>query len=48
MLVMNKGQNVLHGTVAEVLESGALESVFKMQIKQYSTEEGTAHILFPH
>jgi len=48
MLVMDKGCNVLHGTVAEVLDSGALESVFKMRIEEYCSDEGTAHVLFPH
>ena len=48
MLVMDKGQNILHGTVEEVLASGALENVFKMQIREYVAEEGVAHVLFPH
>ena len=48
MLVMDKGRSILHGTVEEVLDSGALEQVFKMQIREYISEEGTAHVLFPH
>jgi len=47
MLVMDKGRSILHGTVPEVLDSGALEKVFKMQIREYCSEEGIAHVLFP-
>ncbi|MDR2035321.1 MAG: ABC transporter ATP-binding protein [Coriobacteriales bacterium] len=48
LLVMDKGSNVMHDTVEEVLASRALESVFKMRIREYCSEEGIAHVLFPH
>ena len=48
MLVMEAGRNVLHGSIDEVLASGALESVFKMHIELHHSKEGNAaHILFP-
>ena len=47
MLVMDLGRNVIHSTVDEVLASGSLEKVFKMRIREYCSEEGIAHVLFP-
>ncbi len=47
MLVMDKGQSILHGTVDEVLASETLEKVFQMRIREYCSEEGMAHVLFP-
>jgi iron complex transport system ATP-binding protein len=48
MLVMEDGQNILHDTVHGVLESKTLEAVFKMQIREYCSDEGVAHVLFPN
>jgi len=48
MLVMDGGRSVLHDTVDAVLASKALETVFSMQIQEYCSDKGTAHVLFPH
>ncbi|MCL2807460.1 MAG: ABC transporter ATP-binding protein [Coriobacteriia bacterium] len=49
MLVMEKGSNVLHGSIEEILDSGALEKVFNMKIELHHSREGeAAHVLFPH
>jgi iron complex transport system ATP-binding protein len=47
MLVMSNGCNTFHGTVEEVLASKALETAFNMRIREYRSEEGVAHVLFP-